>query len=96
MSANQIISSIIQSPGLTNDDLNRIIEAVKFRRSSLGKDIKQSIKVGSNVEFTSSKTGRSMRGLVKKIAIKYVTVDTGLGLWKVPANMLNVIDTELA
>jgi hypothetical protein len=52
--------------------------------------------VGDNVEFTSSKTGRAMRGFVKKVAIKYVTVDTGLGLWRVPANMLRVVDKELA
>jgi hypothetical protein len=29
-----------------------------------------------------------MRGFVTKVAIKYVTVDTGAGLWRVPANML--------
>jgi hypothetical protein len=32
-----------------------------------------------------------MRGHVKKIAIKYVTVDTGAGAWRVPASMLRVI-----
>jgi hypothetical protein len=37
-----------------------------------------------------------MRGFVTKVAIKYVTIDTGMGLWKVPANMLTVIDKELA
>jgi hypothetical protein len=44
--------------------------------------------VGDNVEFTSSKTGRAMRGFVTKVAIKYVTVNTGMGMWRVPANML--------
>jgi hypothetical protein len=29
-----------------------------------------------------------MQGTVDKIAIKYVTVRTTQGLWKVPANML--------
>jgi hypothetical protein len=53
--------------------------------------------LGDNVEFTSSKSGRLMRGHVTKIAIKYVTVNTGLGLWKVPANMLSVVEErELA
>jgi hypothetical protein len=44
------------------------------------------------VEFTSSKTGRQMRGHVTKIAIKYVTVNTGLGMWRVPANMLSKVE----
>jgi hypothetical protein len=33
---------------------------------------------------------------VTKVAIKYVTVDTGMGLWRVPANMLTVVETETA
>jgi hypothetical protein len=47
--------------------------------------------VGDNVEFASSKTGRVMRGHVTKIAVKYVTVNTGLGMWRVPANMLSKV-----
>jgi hypothetical protein len=69
-----------------------MIDAVKWNRAQLAREIKYSIKLGDNVEFTSSKTGRAMRGFVKKVAIKYVTVDTGLGLWKVPANMLKLVD----
>jgi hypothetical protein len=73
-----------------------MIDAVKWNRTNLAKQIKRSIRVGDNVEFTSSKTGRAMRGFVNKVAIKYVTVDTGMGLWKVPANMLTVVDKETA
>ena len=54
-------------------------------------------KLRDNVEFTSSKTGRLTRGFVTKIAIKYVTVNTGQGLWRVPANMLSpVFEAEYA
>ena len=35
-------------------------------------------------------------GFVKKIAIKYVHVQTANGLWKVPANMLTIVDKEYA
>jgi len=73
-----------------------MIDAVKWNRDHLAKQIKRSIGIGDNVEFTSSKSGRLMRGFVTKVAIKYVTVDTGMGLWKVPANMLTVVDKELA
>jgi len=94
MEIKTIISAILSTPNLTNDNLNNIIDAVKFRRSQLGKEIKNSICAGDNVEFTSSKTGRRTRGFVTKVAIKYVTVNTGMGLWRVPANMLTVVDKE--
>jgi len=80
----------------TNTELSSMIDAVKWNRDHLAKQIKRSITAGDNVEFTSSKSGRLMRGFVTKVAIKYVTVNTGLGLWKVPANMLTVVDKELA
>jgi hypothetical protein len=73
-----------------------MIDAVKWNREQLAKRVKRSIGVGDNVEFTSGKTGRLTRGFVTKVAIKYVTVNTGMGLWKVPANMLTVVDKELA
>jgi len=95
MSVKQI-NSLIFSTELTNDELTSIIEAVKYKRSQLAQQIKYSIRVGDNVEFTSSKTGRLTRGFVTKVAIKYVTVNTGMGLWKVPANMLSLVDKELA
>jgi len=95
MSVKQI-NTLIFSTELTNDELTSIIEAVKYKRSQLAQQIKYSIRVGDNVEFTSSKTGRLTRGFVTKVAIKYVTVNTGMGLWRVPANMLALVDKELA
>ena len=90
------INTLIFSTELTNDELTSIIEAVKYKRSQLAQQIKYSIRRGDNVEFTSSKTGRLTRGFVTKVAIKYVTVNTGMGLWRVPANMLALVDKELA
>jgi uncharacterized protein YwbE len=80
----------------TNTELSSMIDAVKWNREHLARQIKRSISIGDNVEFTSSKTGRLTRGFVTKVAIKYVTINTGMGLWKVPANMLTVVDKELA
>jgi uncharacterized protein YwbE len=68
-----------------------MIDAVQWNRAQLAKQVKRSIALGDNVEFTSSKTGRLTRGFVKKVAIKYITVDTGMGLWRVPANMLTKV-----
>lgn len=74
----------------TNVELTSMIDAVKWARAQLTKDVKNSIKPGQMVKFTSSKTGRTMVGDVTKIAIKYVTVRTPAGMWRVPANMLEV------
>jgi small-conductance mechanosensitive channel len=87
----------IRNGDLNNDDLNLIIEAVKFARKRLAQTAKRDLKIGDNVNFTSTKTGQNVTGMVTKIAIKYVTVRTINGLWRVPANMLSVIrDPEFA
>ena len=92
----QDVNRAIMLQEWTNTELSSMIDAVKWNREQLSKRIKRSISVGDNVEFTSSKTGRLTRGFVTKVAIKYVTVNTGMGLWRVPANMLKVVDKELA
>ena len=86
----QDVNKAIMLQTWTNTELSSMIDAVKWNRENLAKRIKRSIMVGDNVEFTSSKTGRLTRGFVTKIAIKYVTVNTGMGMWRVPANMLTV------
>jgi hypothetical protein len=93
----QEVNRAIMLQSWTNTELSSMIDAVKWNRSNLARQIKRSIMLGDNVEFTSNKTGRLMRGFVTKIAIKYVTVNTGMGLWKVPANMLSLVEeTETA
>lgn len=92
MDIKQINTSIIQG-NWTNDQLTSIIDAVRFARSQLVQQIKYSLRAGDNVSFTSSKTKRSVTGVVTKVAVKYVTVRTADGLWKVPANMLSKEET---
>lgn len=86
----QQVNSTIMFGDFTNDQLNSIISAVKFRRSQLTRETKRQLRVGSQVKFSSTKTGQTVVGTVNKVAIKYVTVATPQGLWKVPANMLEV------
>ena len=91
------INTALITGAFTNEQLASVIDAVKFARSRLAQATKSSLRVGDNVSFTSSKTGQTMTGFVTKIAIKYVTVKTLGGLWRVPANMLaKVSDTEYA
>jgi hypothetical protein len=89
----QDINTALVTGSFTNDQLQSVIDAVKFARSRLANVTKWSLRVGSEVKFTSSKTGITMQGKVTKIAIKYVTVSTAQGLWRVPANMLTVVET---
>jgi len=91
------INSAIMFGTWTNTELTSMIDAVKFARAGLMQQTKRALRVGDNVQFTSTKTGQTVTGFVTKIAIKYVTVKTVSGLWRVPANMLTKIsDREFA
>lgn len=91
MNTVQQICTDIVTGHFSNDELNTIIEAVKFARNRLANQVKVTVRVGSKVEFTSQKTGQTYQGTVEKMAIKYATVSTPAGRWKVPANMLTSI-----
>ena len=96
MNISQINTAILQGT-LTNDELTSVIDAVKFARARLTQLNKFTLRVGDTVNFNSAKQGRNVTGTVIKIAIKYITVKTITGLWRVPANMLSkVSDTEYA
>jgi hypothetical protein len=96
MNITQINTGILQGT-FTNTELTSIIDAVKFARARLAQQTKRELMLGDNVNFTSTKTGLNVTGVVTKIAIKYVTVKTVSGLWRVPANMLTKVeDREFA
>ena len=76
----------------TNDQLTSIIDAVKWNRAQLIQTTKRSLRLGANVNFTNSITRQNVTGIVTKIAIKYITVKTVQGSWRVPANMLSLIE----
>ncbi len=86
------INSAIMFGTWTDIELRSMIDAVKWNRAQLTQQTKRSLRIGDNVNFTSTKHGRNVTGVVTKIAIKYVTVKTINGLWRVPANMLTKID----
>ena len=81
----------------TNEQLRSMANAIKYARARLGETTKRSLCIGDNVNFnrkgygSSSKTEVNTTGVVMKIAIKYVTVRTVQGLWKVPAEMLTLV-----
>ena len=90
----QTINTNIINGTWTIAELNSMVDAIKFKRKIMNERAKASLMIGDTVNFTSTRTGRNVTGVVTKIAIKYVTVRTLEGLWRVPANMLNKVDED--
>jgi small-conductance mechanosensitive channel len=87
----QEIRHAIKFGSFTNDELNTLSDAIRFARTELVHEVKRGLSIGDNVTFTSSRTGKDVTGVVEKIAVKYVTVRTVEGGWRVPANMLSPV-----
>lgn len=88
----QNINSAIISGTWSNADLESMIDAVKFARSRLAQTVKFQVRAGTKVRFHSTKRNMTVEGTVTKMAQKYATVSTAQGLWRVPANMLTIVD----
>jgi len=91
MTTIQDINRAIVAGSFTNDELTSIGDAIRFARAQLTREKKRSFRIGDSVRFTSAKRGMTVTGTVNKIAIKYVTVSSPQGLWRVPANMLEAV-----
>jgi len=90
----QEINRAIIAGTLTNEDLNSIGEAIKFARAQLVQKNKFTLRTGSQVKFTSSKTGVTILGTVEKVNRKFIIVrenGKAFGNWRVPANMLEAV-----
>jgi hypothetical protein len=85
------INAAIVSGIYTNDDLNSIIGAIKYARAQLTKQNKRAFQLGDTVKFTSNRNGLTHVGIVRKVKIKYILVNTPGGLFNVPANMLEAV-----
>jgi hypothetical protein len=91
----QDVNSAIMFGSFTNEQLESIASAVKFRRTQLAKAVKRSVAKGATVKFYNNRLGREMICTVEKVAIKYVTVAELAPhnrLWRVPASMLTVVE----
>lgn len=75
----------------TNDELNAITQALKYRRTQLSKQAKQDMAPGIAVKFYHPKQGRDITGTVNRIKQKYILVDTAQGRYNVPANLLETV-----
>jgi hypothetical protein len=90
MNLNQIKSEILTA-NLTNAELQDLIETVQYARAQLGKTVKRQLQPGVSVSFVSNRSGQRILGTVERVAIKNIVVRTHLGLYRVPANMIEVV-----
>ena len=87
----QEVNTSIMFSNFTNEQLDSITSAVQYARAQLRAVKIRTFTKGDTVKFHSTKRGVTVKGTVTKVAIKYVTVKDGVTLWKVPANMLEVL-----
>jgi hypothetical protein len=83
------INGAILAGNFTNEQLNSIGDAIRFARAQLGQQTKYTLRVGTKVKFTSSRSGMEVTGDVQKINRKFVIVKSGMTNWRVPASMLS-------
>ena len=84
------INHAIMQGQLTNDQLDSIIAAIKYRRSQIAREIKREVRVGVSVKFYHPKLGMDIHGTVNQVKQKYILVETSRGRYNVPANLLEV------
>lgn len=87
----QAITSAIKFGNLSNDDINAVVDAVKYARAQRTKLQTRALRVGDVVKFTSNRNGITYTGTVRKVKIKFVLVSTNAGVYNVPANMLEAV-----
>jgi hypothetical protein len=90
MNLTQIKAEILTA-NLTNSELQDLIETVQYARAQLGKTVKRQLQPGVSVSFVSNRSGQRVLGTVERVAIKNIVVRTHLGLYRVPANMIEVV-----
>lgn len=86
------LNKLIQDIGvLNNDELSKVVEAVKLRRNQLHFQDAHSLKFNDRVSF-QGRNGITEIGTVEKVKIKYVLVRTDRGQrWNVPGSHLTLI-----
>ena len=85
MDTSEITRSIING-NFSNDELNLVIEAIKFARGKNARSAARTLKLGEQVKFTGRR-GPTV-GILTEIKIKNAIVVVGPTRYKVPLAML--------
>ena len=81
------INQAIMFGSFTSTELNSILDAVKFARSNLTRQVARSITIGSEVKFRA-RNGQFVTGKIEGIKIKNAVVNVGYTRYRVPMSML--------
>jgi hypothetical protein len=90
MNITQIKAEILTGT-FNNVELQELMETVQYARAQLGKTVKRQLQPGVSVSFVSNRSGQRVLGTVERVAIKNIVVRTALGMYRVPANMIEVV-----
>jgi len=75
--------------GMSNDEINEIMEAIRLQRNFNSKDAVRSFMVGDTVKFNAGPRRGMRYGTVTKVNIKNIKVRTTDGAnWNVAATLL--------
>ena len=85
------INSAIMQNNLTIDELNSVIDAVKFARAQLTRRQARVLRTGDTVKFTSNKNGMTYNGTIEKVKLKFALVRTPTARFNVPLSMLEAV-----
>jgi len=85
------INTAIRFGNLTNDELNTIVEALKYARAQMTRRQARALWPGDTVKFTSTRDGVTYQGTVEKIKLKFALVKTPTARYNVPLNMLEAV-----
>jgi len=75
---------------MTADELNEVTDAIRLRRTYLGKEAARSLRIGDNVTFDANTRGRQT-GPVVKINVKTLQVRSNGVVWKVPMSLVTKV-----
>lgn len=81
------INQAIMFGSFTNTELTSILDAVKFARANITREVARSITIGTEVKFRA-RTGQVITGRVEGIKIKNAVVNVGYTRYRVPMSML--------
>ena len=85
------INSAIMFGNFSNDELSRIINAIKYAQAQLIKQKAREFLPGDTVQFRDSKRGVLRFGNIVRIKLKFALVDSNGIRWNVPLGLLETV-----
>lgn len=88
---NNFATAVTAIHKMDNDELNRVVEAIKLRRTYLARQKTATFQVGDRVSFAAR--GMQVVGTVTKVNVKTIQVrqSNAATVWKVHASLLQPV-----